>query len=422
MSLSDNAPGNPWRDATYEELVAAYLLRSPQFAARHASLLQRVEGAFFGNFLLDDLVRCGLDHFVREGEVLPPPALIAQVAHDSQGASAHSYKIVCDKVFSLPLEGENHVTATLVSSVQERALAELETRRESMFHEGEAGAYFKSLHEIERLGYAQGTGMVSLTHDLDSLLLDDGIGTSTGFPSLDGALSAQGLTGGELLLVIGNPNVGKTQILHHIARSAIHQDLRVVVLTLETSHKNTRLRILRGMTGWQSDEVKDNPAGFRAAVDALGDIKLHVKHEPAASGYSIGSLEADIDRVQQETGDKVGFVVRDYGELMAADVGAWQDVRRSYLDFKAMLGRLGIPGADACQRNKAEKISFYDLLKDADVGMTVAETEPGGSRLVLDVVRVREGARVTFSVLVDRASGLMKEMTMDPGELETQDE
>lgn len=397
---------SPWRDADFEHLVAAHLLRDKGFMADKAPLLEKAGGAFFGNFLLNDLVDVAIASFQRTGELLPPPALVAEAAAKTE-ANAHGYKALCDLLWRIPLDGVAVAGARLVRAVQNRMLAELGDTRQAAFQSGSGAvqAWFRKVREIELLGEDQSREARAVTDDVDSLLAGPRRVVQTGFPALDACMTDGGIADGELFLVIGDPNVGKTQLLHHLARQAVAQGVRTFVLSLETGDRATRMRLLRGFTGWTMDRVQADPEGFKKAVAALGDLPLHVKYHPGGSGYTMSALEADIDRVQQRTGERVGFVVRDYGELMAKEIGTWQDVRRSYFDFKALLGKLAVPGADACQRNKERQISFYDLLKDADIGVTLEEDIPGGPILLLTVKRIREGSRTALTLVVDRATG-----------------
>lgn len=415
---ADASPtSNPWRDASYEELVAAHLLRDPAFRVKHAPLLERVGETFFGHFILADLVEKALTAWRASGEVPPPPVLVDSARRD--GAPQALYASVLGKVYTLPLEGGTHVGGRLVREVQNRMLAQLEEQRARLLSNGTAPEYFKAIREIEALGAPEDAEMGRLTADVGRLLAPSERGVSTGFARLDSKLDCEGIGPGELFLVIGDPNVGKTQFLHHLAREAVfRQRKNTLVLSLETSFRNTKLRILRAELGWTRRQVWADPEGFQRAVEGLGDPPLHVKFAPGGGMYNNAALETDIDRLQQKLGEPIDFVVRDYGELMAAEIAAWQEIRKSYLQFKAMLARLGIPGADACQRNAHKKISNFDLLKDADIGLSLEEDPASPGLLLSKIERIREGEKGDFMFRVDRPTGRIELHTLSPEDLE----
>lgn len=406
--LKASTSASAWVDTDYSILVAAHLLRDRGFLSRNAILMTHVADVFFGHYALRDLVKHGVEHYLTTGELLPAPALLHDLTQKGGEVSPQTYTLYLERIFAAPLEGGGHVQRRLQDEVQRRMLSELDERREDLLADGRTKDYFRAVREIEALGEEPDAEISALTADLAGLLANAPTGISTGFAPMDACLDNGGICPGELFLVIGDPNIGKTQFLHHLAREAMKQDVYTFVLSLETSHRNTRLRILRGATGWTRDQVLGDPAGFRDAVERLGPLPLHVRYAPAGGYYSMGSLETDIDRVQQETGRKVGFVVRDYGELMAAAIGDWREIRKSYLQFKGLLGRLGAAGADATQCNAAQRISNYDLLKDADIGLRIAESSPGSSILDAEIVRIREGHKGVFQFRADRPTGIIE--------------
>ena len=101
----------------------------------------------------------------------------------------------------------------------------------------------------------------------------------------------------------------------------------------------------------------------------------------------IDILKLSRSEMRRLRGRKIGFIVRDYGEKMVAS-REWQVVRQTYDDFKALLGKLEIPGADAAQCNKVGDISNYDLLKDADIGLRIREESKGSDILLAEIVRI----------------------------------
>ena len=407
---------NPWKDASYEELVAAHLLRDPAFRVKYAPLLEQTAETFFGHFILADLVEKGLAGWREEG-VIPPPPLLADAARRA-GSPQALYASTLGKVYALPLEGAGHVGKRLVREVQNRLLAQLEEQRAQLMSNGTAGDYFKAVREIEALNQNEDTQLGRLTDDVARLLVPGAGGVSTGFPALDAKLDCGGIGPGELFLLIGDPNVGKTQFLHHLAREAVfRQGLNTFVLSVETSFRNTKLRILRAELGWSRQQMWADTDGFKRKVATLGDPPLHVKYAPGGGMYGNAALEADIDRVQQKTGEPIEFVIRDYGELMATELAAWQEVRKSYLYFKAMLGAMGIPGADACQRNRGKQISNYDLLKDADIGLSLEEDDASPGLLLSKIERIREGEKGSFCFRADRPTGRIEIHTMNPEDL-----
>jgi hypothetical protein len=395
----------------YEVLVAAHLLRNKGFAAKHGTILERIAPAFFGHYALRDAVSLGLAYFNKTGDQLPAAALKTDLTRLGRPeAHPQVYDGVVDSIFSTPLEVQEHVEATVFDYAKRALLEDLERQRSEYMDAGRLDDYLSAIHEIAALGATQDAQVGALMADLDELVLNPPVGMSTGFPALDRCLACYGIGPGEVFLVVGDPNIGKTMLLHHLARSAaLGQGALTLVISHETSHRNTRLRLLRGATGWTRQQVLADPDGFRDYVLAKFPVPppLVVRYAPAGPLYGPAAIKQDIDRAEQDFGMKCQLVVRDYGELAVGEVGDWKAIRKCYLQFKSLMGRLGIAGADAAQCNAAGYISNFDLTKDMDTGLRIREEAAHGAQAIIgaEVLRIREGEKGSFTFVCDRSTG-----------------
>jgi KaiC/GvpD/RAD55 family RecA-like ATPase len=391
----------------YETLVAAFALRDKKFAGENGKLLTEVAEDFFGHFALRDVVCHALEYMDKHGTLLPKAALKADLKMGGRnGVSGDTYAAIIDEVFDTQLQARDHVAETILDRAKEQMLLNLAP--EDYVLQGRKDDYLARVREIDALGNRGRVSLLGLTEDLEKIVREPAVGTPTGFSRLDDCLNGGGICDGELCIVLGRFNVGKSQFLHNCAVHAASTGVGVLCLSFETSLRNTRMRVLKTALGWSDEAIREDSGTFLAlAGEQLASWPLTIKYA-AGSDYTFGKMEADIGAAEEKTGVRVGMVVRDYGELMASDPDDYRSVRASYKGFKDFLGRNGLAGLDAAQKNRLGQISHFNLLKDADILLDLDLRGNDDSLLTGRVVRNREGpAGRGFMLHADRATGRM---------------
>ncbi|MHA2069063.1 MAG: DnaB-like helicase C-terminal domain-containing protein [Candidatus Thorarchaeota archaeon] len=399
------------RQEEYEYLVAGHLLRSPNFAARNAPLIEQVLDSFFGRFDLRMVIRYGVNYYNKKGKLLSKAALKADLSLKERPQSRvhpNTFCSVVDRIWASNLEDEEHVQSTLAKEIQTRMLSSVDA--ESLLQSGRVEEYLRFCNEVQKISNPDENGAVRFCDGLWDIMSNPAEGIPTGFPTLDNALQGGGLCPGELLIVQGKYNVGKTQCLHHMARvAALIHNVPTLVISLETSRRNTLMRLYRGAVGWDDLAINNDPTGFKKAImDQYVDAPLHVIYSPPGT-YTRERLEVDVDRVEQKYGYGIKFIARDYGELMKRASEGHEGVRSSYSEFKALLGKKEITGIDAAQENRYGQISYFNLKKDCDVTLEISGSSYSPI-LACVVGRNREGrAGDQFVLRVTRNTGQTEE-------------
>ena len=400
----------------YEYLVAAFALRDPEFAATYGRVLLRVSDSFFGFYALPDIVKHGLTYFLNQGEFLPPEALKADMAFMGRDAVHRgTYDDSIDAIFKCRLQGKKHVEETVIKQARMRLLASLGDPADWIL-EGRYDDYMTQIKQIDGIGRSQTDDLLMLADDFDVLIEEAPTGIPLGFPKIDGSLNGGGLCPGELLLVLGRYNVGKSQFLNQTAVNASRHFLNsddpgcVFFVSFETSLRNTRMRLAKTALGWNDEQIKKQPALFTDMVkEELTRLPIFVKYTSGFE-YTFSHMERDIKMAEDRTGLPVKLVVRDYGELMCEDPDDYRSVRKSYKGFKDFVGKHEISGLDAAQKNRNGKISHFNLLKDADILLDLEKPQGSDTQLFCTIERNREGpAGATVLLSVDRACGQMKQ-------------
>jgi KaiC/GvpD/RAD55 family RecA-like ATPase len=409
----------------YEYLVAAFALRDPEFAATYGRVLSKVGDSFFGHYALPDVVKHGLTYFLNQGEFLPPEALKADLAFMGRDSVHRStYDEAIDAIFKAKLQGKKHVEDTVVKQARMRLLASLGDPADWIL-EGRYDDYMGQIKLIDGIGRSHTDDLLLLADDFDVLIQDAPDGIPIGLPGIDENLNGGGLCPGELMLVLGRYNVGKSQFLNNACVNAARWMLEneepgtVFFVSFETSLRNTRMRLAKTALGWTDDQIKQQPALFQDLVrDELTRLPILVKYTSGFE-YTFSHLENDIKQAEKRTGIPVKMVIRDYGELMCEDPDDYRSVRKSYKGFKDFVGKHEITGLDAAQKNRNGKISHFNLLKDADVLLDLEKPQGSDSQIICTIERNREGpAGKSILLAVDRASGKMKQHTRCVEELD----
>ena len=144
-------------------------------------------------------------------------------------------------------------------------------------------------------------------------------GLRTGFDKFD--YLTGGLQQGELIMLTGEPGVGKTWLALQVA-ATVARAAPVFFASMEMGRLAVGRRILSGMSGVSSRAMKTGKvdssqlAGLRSFVDSAKDLPLHITDD----SFTLPEFRAAVARAKQKYGVKMVGV--DY--MMLFD-GRWQD-------------------------------------------------------------------------------------------------
>ena len=416
------------KHADYERLVAAHLLRTPQLATAFQPLLEEIDGMYFGNLFVRGVVMHSLSYFKDTGRLLPPASLKTDAgAFAADGASPATYDMVIDDIFAIDTDelesSKEHVVNDLVRDIQVTVLSRMNLA--DYITPAQLDRFYELVEGVRTLGATVG----GKPRRLDEGMLDDlrepVQGVPTGIEGFDTILPAGGIAPGETLIYFGRYSIGKSIALHHSVRHAAQTDHVAILWSFETSERNTRNRLLKGMLNADDAWLREFPdEAHRQYMDVFGEMPLYVQYSPPGSTKK-SDIITYIDRVEQDLGRKVQLRALDYSEKRA-DGRDWNTVADAYQELREICGEREMSGIDVAQENTSGGISYSNLLKDADIGVQLTCLEPTEWRrrqnsqraadreitiptegpLYGEIIRCREGkSGDVFEMWVNRATG-----------------
>lgn len=399
----------------YEYLVAAFVLRDTDFAARALPILDMAHDHFWGRKVIKEIVGHALRYFKRSHQLLGRAALRADFSRLTfEGTHPDTFLSTIDKLWELDLANAEYVLDTLAEAAKERLL--LAADKDSLIATGQTDEFIalvKKIDDMTRTAKGSDDRIFHLTDDLDVISSPIEGGVPSPWDHLNRAMTAGGLTPGEVCIAAAGFNTGKSPFIGNWAvHAAHHLDMPTVFFAYETSRRNTQARLLRTLTGWSHEMMLDDPKGFKKLVEEqYAKIPLFIRYRPKGT-HSVEQLEADVLRIEDKLQRKIELVARDYGELSfeaKSQGGDYRAVREAYVKFQAFLGRTGRVGLDCAQHNRQGQMSNFDILKDADVGVSLTQAQ-GRELLLVHIDRVREGsAGSEYHLSLDLSNGRMEE-------------
>lgn len=218
-------------------------------------------------------------------------------------------------------------------------------------------------------------GMIWYFQNPARRMIDVGIynGIPTGIYGLDEILFGGGLCPGELGIILGRPNAGKSGVLINLAVSALAHMKKVLYITLEISDKKTAHRFDMRLTGFSSNDLSEN---FGTASKQLKDFKnitgsdLVIKEFPTgkASVLDIVNCVKELQRVDNFYPD-ILFV--DYADIVRPH--AYKNEKRLalgaiYESLRGLGSEFKIPVWTASQGNRPHKedVGILDMNRIAE--------------------------------------------------------
>lgn len=385
--------------AEYEILVAAWAVRDRDFAARYGRWLTGILDNLFGHFALRDTVRHALAYFRETGNLLPKPALLEDMVRIAVSKGGQDlYEAMVETLYAVEMSGRAHVEATVIERAREGALLSL--RPEDFA--GRAKEYVAQVKAIDRALDPPKHSPLVLTEGVPDDVNLTAPGIPLGIPTLDSALDGGGGQAGELVAILGPYNTGKTRFMHTVATGTAKSGKGVFVLSHEGGKRQTIRRLAKLVMGCDTKEMTQ--AEMSAAFKNIPLAVLSAR----GTGYGMEQLDRDVRDAEDRLGRRIELVVRDYGELAAGRTRDWQAVAAAYMEFKEWLLDSNRLGLDACQKNRTGDISYFSILKDADVVLELSGDRRGS--LTCNIARNREGPGGLSAFLsIDRVTGLVQE-------------
>jgi replicative DNA helicase len=211
---------------------------------------------------------------------------------------------------------------------------------------------------------------------------------STGLPEVDKYLGG-GAGAGELGIILGAPNAGKSIMLNVIGAGGLRNRKKVFHATMEMSGQKVALRYDYNLTGKNKYILKDSA---KEVLKFLEDFQrshktnLHIKQWPTRTATT-SMVKAYIDYLSAD-GFKPDLVLVDYAAIMKASTkrdGRHQEIEEINEELRGLAGELQVPVWTAAQTNSAgvgkAVLNIDDLgesfaqSKVADVILSICQTK-----------------------------------------------
>lgn len=158
--------------------------------------------------------------------------------------------------------------------------------------------------------------------------------TRFGVPAIDRSLGG-GLQVGQLVVIQGYTNRGKSWIINHLAKHAARHGRSSLVIPTEMGNWTWRLRMKMSLTGLRQDEVPEEPKRVRKKIDESmtrgSDIMLLEEEE---KGMAVTDLPSVVEEVRERSGRNVRLVLLDSADEMEPPPGQYRNnIERSKASY-----------------------------------------------------------------------------------------
>lgn len=199
---------------------------------------------------------------------------------------------------------------------------------------------------------------------IDSLYQRENQGDVTGIPTGFGDLDEKtsGFQPGDLVIVAGRPSMGKTAFSLNIAENvALDTGLPVAVFSMEMAAIQLATRMI-GSVGrldqhrMRNGNLEDEDwVRLTTALGKLNDAPIYIDE---GAGLSSFDVRARARRLSRQCGGKLGLIVVDYLQLMAAPAGRQSENRATEISeisrsLKALAKELDVPVVALSQLNRS---------------------------------------------------------------------
>lgn len=193
--------------------------------------------------------------------------------------------------------------------------------------------------------------------DLGKELIKPNRKISTGLPWLDGKMDGGWDADGKVLYAFaGQPNIGKSIFLGHVAKSGVEQGKNVILITLEMSEAKYAHRLAASMSQVPMRDMRHKIPEMVSKVSEYGKRtrgKLRIKEFPTR-GVSVSQIGAWIqDQIRH--GFEPDMIVIDYLNLILSGKktnGKYEEVLEVAEQLRGQSYRFGCPFISATQLNR----------------------------------------------------------------------
>jgi len=150
----------------------------------------------------------------------------------------------------------------------------------------------------------------------------------TPFPTLNKYLRG-GVSYGELCMVLGETNIGKTMFLLNLVKPALIIGKNVLYITLEIQPEDLKVRLGSILSGFTFEEMMKKKNKFLKRIQNYNKSKLYILGYPSGA-KSVYTLERDIQEFEMD-GSKIDMMIVDYPDLFSPEAkDDWISLSRIY--------------------------------------------------------------------------------------------
>lgn len=279
----------------------------------------------------------------------------------------------------------------------------------------------------ERRPFDYGQDVLSRHEESTAYLPKGDIVAPLGLPTLT-KLKEGGLVSGELGLILGPTGAGKSQMAIFFGAQYLKAGGRVLHVTLELEERPTAGRYDRALTGWSTQEIRADQAGFKAACQGKipDNDHLRIQFYPRFS-VGVPTIGDLVKRTLDRWGERA-LVVVDYASILKPQR---TDSRHLEVNFvtealSALAQRERVPlwspfqtnregyraGKDEAGINLGHAGDSYGAFQHAQYVLSVnpGRRDDVGDTGTLTVIKCTNQPMTSVKVRVDWSRTLVKEM------------
>lgn len=256
----------------------------------------------------DLLQAAGGEHYLMQLEK-SPTTLFNLTAHAERVRELSAYRrliAAANSMLGMAYHPKNQSVGDILDSAEAQIFAINESFNQRQGRQGvkEGRAVVKNVVDYLQELSARGPGSL--------------IGLDTSFEELNN--KTQGLKKGDLIILAARPAMGKTTFAINLAQSVLHQNLPVVMFSMEMSAESIVMRLLSAWGGINAGNLStgqmspDEWARFSNGVTHLANAKLYIDDRNNLPPSEVRSVCRRIAKDHAGTG--LGLVIVDYLQLM----------------------------------------------------------------------------------------------------------
>jgi len=187
--------------------------------------------------------------------------------------------------------------------------------------------YMSQLYSLKKIEEFENEKMIDYFENLD-LDIEQKPKIPTPFKTLNKILKG-GVSYGELAMILGETNIGKTMFLINLIKPALKIGKNVLYVTLEIQPEDLKLRIDSVLSNFSYDELFMKRNKFKRRIKEYQKAKLYILGYPSGI-KNVLSLEEDLKNFELQ-GIHVDMLIVDYPDLFKPEAkDDWVSLGRIY--------------------------------------------------------------------------------------------